>query len=263
MKPVTTFPSLFISHGSPMIVLEDTPAHAFLADYGRRLGRPKAILVASAHFETAAPMLTADAQPEMIYDFGGFPRALFEMQYPAPGDPALAAQAAALLGAAGMPAQLAAHRGFDHGAWTPLKLMYPDADIPVVEVSVQPRLSAAHHIAMGRALAPLREEGVLVMGSGSLTHNLREMSRGGGDPPAPAWVREFGDWAHDVIEAGRADEIANWLERAPSAQRNHPSPEHFLPLPVAFGAAGEGAKGRRVHASHEYGVLMMDAYLFT
>ena len=260
---MTSFPSLFISHGSPMIVLDKTPAHDFLAGYGKQMGRPKAILVASAHFETRAPMLTADARPDMIYDFGGFPRPLFEVQYPAPGDPDLAARAAQMLADAGLPAQTLSHRGFDHGTWTPLKLMYPDADIPVVQLSVQPHMSAAHHIAMGRVLAPLRNDGVLLMGSGSLTHNLRELSRGGGDLRAPDWVRQFGAWAHEAIEAGSTQDVANWLECAPFARENHPSPEHFLPLPFAFGAAGEGARGKRVHTSCEYGVLMMDAYQFT
>lgn len=258
---MTAFPALFVSHGSPMIVLQRTAAHEFLVNFGKELGRPKAILVASAHFETRAPMLTADAEPAMIYDFGGFPRALFEMRYPAPGDPALAARAAGLLAAAGFPAQLAENRGFDHGTWTPLKLMYPEADIPVVQLSVQTQLGAAHHIAMGRALAPMREEGVLVMGSGSMTHNLYELNRGGDDVPAPDWVKQFGQWAHAAIEAGDEQAIADWT-RAPFARENHPSPEHFLPLPFAFGAGGEGAKGKRVHTSCEYGVLMMDAYRF-
>jgi 4,5-DOPA dioxygenase extradiol len=259
---MTAFPSLFISHGSPMIVLENTPARDFLAGYGAQLGKPKAILVASAHFETRTPVLSADAHPDMIYDFGGFPRALFEMQYPAAGDPELANHAAAMLTAAGIPAQPVTNRGFDHGTWTPLKLMYPDADIPVVQLSVQPQMNAAHHIAMGRALAPLRDEGVLVMGSGSLTHNLRKLQRGGGETPAPDWVRQFGAWAHEAIEDGSVQDVANWLECAPYARENHPSPEHFLPLPFAFGAAGEGARGKRVHTSCEYGVLMMDAYQF-
>lgn len=258
---MTVFPSIFISHGSPMIALQRTPAHDFLENFGRELGRPKAILVASAHFETRAPMLTADAQPEMIYDFGGFPRALFEMQYPAPGDSELAARAAHMLGDAGIAAQAVTGRGFDHGTWVPLMLMYPQADIPVVQISVQPQLSAAHHIAMGRALAPLREAGVLLMGSGSLTHNLYELRREGGTE-APDWVKQFGAWAHEAIEDGGETDIANWLDCAPYARENHPSPEHFLPLPFALGAAGQGAKGRRVHTSCEYGVLMMDAYRF-
>ena len=186
------------------------------------------------------------------------------MTYKAPGDPGLANRAAALLEAAGIPARPVEGRGYDHGTWVPLKLMYPEADVPVVQLSVQPHMSAAHHMAMGRALAPLREEGILVMGSGSMTHNLGELFRSGRnlEAPAPNWVTAFGDWAHEAIEAGRADEIAGWLERAPFARENHPSPEHYLPLPFAMGAAGPDAKGRRVHTSCEYGVLMMDAYAF-
>ncbi len=259
-----TLPALYLSHGSPMIVLANTPARDFLAGFGREIGRPKAILVASAHFETDTPALSADPKPQMIYDFGGFPKALYEMHYPAPGSPALAARAVALLGEAGIAATPLANRGYDHGTWTPLILMYPEADIPVVQLSVQPHLNATHHIAMGRALAPLREAGVLVIGSGSMTHNLGELFRGGRqvDAPTPPWVREFGEWMHERLEAGDADDIAHWAERAPHAKRNHPSPEHFLPLPFALGAGGPRASATRLHTSCEYGVLMMDAYAF-
>ncbi len=258
---MTRFPSVFISHGSPMVILNNTAATGFLKGYGQELGKPKAILIATAHFETRAPALTADRKPEMIYDFGGFPRALFEMTYPAPGDPDLAVRAAQLLGAAGVKAYPVEGRGFDHGTWVPLKLMYPEADIPVVQLSVQPNMSGAHHVAMGQALAPLRDEGVLVMGSGSMTHNLYELSREDIDGPAPDWVKSFGEWVHEAVEEGRVEDIANWKERAPYARQNHPSPEHYLPLPFAMGAGG-GGKGRRVHTSCEYGVLMMDAYAF-
>ena len=259
---MSAYPSIFVSHGSPLIMLGETPARGFLTGFGKELGRPKAILIASAHFETHLPALTADVQPAMIYDFGGFPRPLFEMQYPALGDPALAARAAHMLGAAGMDAQRLQNRGFDHGTWVPLKLMYPNADIPVVQISVQTQMSAAHHIAMGRALAPLREEGVLIVGSGSLTHNLYELRRAGGDLPPPEWVTGFADWTYETLRTGHADDLADWAVSAPYARENHPSPEHFLPLPFAYGAAGEGAKGTRVHTSCEYGVLMMDAYVF-
>ena len=169
---MTRFPAVYVSHGSPMVILNNTVATEFLRGYGRELGKPKAILIATAHFETRAPALSADAHPAMIYDFGGFPKALFEMTYPAPGDPALAQRAAGLLEAAGIKAYPVEGRGYDHGTWAPLKLMYPDADIPVVQLSVQPHMGGAHHVAMGQALAPLRDEGVLVMGSGSMTHNL-------------------------------------------------------------------------------------------
>jgi 4,5-DOPA dioxygenase extradiol len=245
-----------------MVMLTKTPAHDFLAGYGRELGKPKAILIATAHFETRRPVLTADEKPEMIYDFGGFPRPLYEMQYPAPGMPDLAVRAARMLGEQGIPAVPVVGRGYDHGTWVPLKLMYPDADVPVVQLSIQPGAGAAHHIAMGRALAPLREEGVLVVGSGSMTHNLRELARGGREmeAPTPDWVSEFGNWMHERIEAGAIDDVAAWETRAPHAQRNHPSDDHFLPLPFAMGAAGKDARGRRVHTSCEYGVLMMDCY---
>jgi 4,5-DOPA dioxygenase extradiol len=258
------FPTLFVSHGSPMVMLENSAARDFLSGFGRELGTPKAVIVASAHFEARAPVLTADRKPEMIYDFGGFPRELYEMSYPAPGSPELAARAVDLLGAAGVKAYAVEHRGFDHGTWVPLKLMYPDADIPVVQLSIQTHLGGAHHVALGRALAPLREDGVLIMGSGSITHNLYELmrTRGALDAPAPKWVVEFDEWVRERIEAGALDDIANAMERAPFGHENHPSAEHYLPLPFAMAAAGEGARGERVHSSCQYGVLMMDAYAF-
>lgn len=258
------FPTLFISHGSPMLAIENSAARDFLGRFGRDLGRPKAILIASAHFEASRPLLTADAAPEMIYDFGGFPRALFEMRYPAPGSPELARRAASRLEAAGFAASAIEGRGFDHGTWTPLKLLYPQADIPVVQLSVEPQAGAAHHVALGRALASLREEGVLIIGSGSATHNLSELfrTRPDLDAPAPAWVKDFGEWVHDRVTAGAVEDIENYRTLAPFARENHPSEEHFLPLPFAMGAAGETPKGRRVHTSHQYGVLMMDTYAF-
>jgi 4,5-DOPA dioxygenase extradiol len=258
------FPTLFISHGSPMVLIENSAARDFLGAFGRELGRPAAILVASAHFEASRPLLTADAEPEMIYDFGGFPRALYEMRYPAPGSPALARRAVERLESAGFAASTATGRGFDHGTWVPLKLLYPEADIPVVQVSVEPQAGAAHHVALGRALASLREDGVLIIGSGAATHNLAELfrTRGDLDAPAPMWVSAFGDWLHERIAAGAVDDIESYRTNAPFARENHPSEEHFLPMPFAIGAAGEKPKGRRVHTSHQYGVLMMDAYAF-
>ncbi len=258
------FPTLFISHGAPNLVLHNTQAKLFLESYGKQLGRPKAILVASAHFETRAPVVSADAHPEMIYDFGGFEPELYQMVYPAPGAPDVAHRAVALLGAAGITATEVAHRGYDHGTWVPLKLLYPDADIPVVQVAIQTAAGAAHHIAMGKALAPLRDEGVLIIGSGSLTHNLGEFFRGGykADSAAPEWVKDFATWVEERVTRGEIDEIAHYRQRAPFARENHPSEDHFLPLPFAFAAAGAGATGKRVHSSHEFGVLMMDAYAF-
>lgn len=256
-------PSLFVSHGSPMTAIQPSAARDFFSSFAKELPRPKAILIATAHFESEAPLLSTDEKPEMIYDFGNFPKPLFEIVYPAPGSPAVAQRAAEALHAAGHEAYGASNRGFDHGTWVPLSLMYPDADIPVVQISVQPELGSAHHMEIGRALAPLRDEGVLVIGSGSLTHNLYELSRSGRqfDAPVRDWVVEFTDWIAQKVEAGGADDIAHYRDRAPFARENHPSDEHFLPLPFAMGA-GAGAKGQRVHASYEYGLLAMDAYLF-
>lgn len=258
------FPTLFISHGSPNLILHNEPAREFLAGYGDELGRPEAVLVISAHFETPTPALTADEEPETIYDFRGFEPELYDMTYPAPGAPQLAARAADLLAAAGLPAVPARNRGFDHGAWVPLKLLYPQADIPVVQLSVQPRRGAKHHLHLGRAIAPLRGDGVLVIGSGLLTHNLAEYFSGNyeQDAAAPDWVVEFGEWMRERIEAGAHEALVAYRRDAPHAERNHPTEEHILPLFAAVGAAGEGAKGRRVHTSHARGVLQMDAYAF-
>ncbi|MDE2364198.1 MAG: dioxygenase [Hyphomicrobiales bacterium] len=257
-------PTLFVSHGSPNLILYESPARSFLAGLGASLARPEAILVMSAHFETAAPVVVTNEKPDMIYDFGGFEPELYTMRYDAPGSIPLAIEAAQLAQAAGIATQAATGRGFDHGTWIPLKLMYPDADIPVAQISVQPRMNGSHHAALGRALAPLREKGVLIVGSGSLTHNLRAYFQGryAEDAPAPDWVVGFDEWVREKAEGGDLDAISRYDSAGPFARENHPSPEHFLPMPFAFGAAGEGARGERIHASHQGGVLMLDAYRF-
>lgn len=257
-------PTLFLSHGAPSLILHESPARDFLQNLGREIERPRAILIASAHFEMPQPALTADAHPDMIYDFNGFEDELYRMTYPALGAPGLAAVAADLLIDAGFEAQEILGRGYDHGAWVPLKLMYPDADIPIVELAVQREGGAGHHIMVGRTLAPLRDHGILIAGSGSLTHNLDAISENDYalEAPTPDWVTSFAEWVHEKAEAGALDDIADWWGLAPFARENHPTPEHFLPLPLALGAAGEGAKGKRLHSSVQYGVLAMDAYLF-
>jgi 4,5-DOPA dioxygenase extradiol len=255
-------PSLFVSHGSPMLAIEDSPAHRFLKEYGRELGRPAAILVVSAHWETERPTVATSARPGTVHDFSGFPPALYELTYPAPGAPELAGHAAALLEAAGFPADVDDTRGLDHGAWVPLLLMYPEADVPVTQLSLQTHLGPAHHFRIGEALRPLREAGVLVLGSGSLTHNLGEFRQHRGDRAPPPWVVEFADWIADKIACGSIDDLLDYRRRTPHAERNHPTDEHLLPLFFALGAAGPGAYGARVHTSNAYGVLAMDAYAF-
>ncbi len=260
---MSRMPTLFVSHGAPNLVLHNSEAKRFLERFAADLPRPKAILVASAHFDTPVPATTADERPETVYDFRGFEPELYQMTYPAPGAPDLAARATALLAEAGFAARPISGHGFDHGTWVPLKLLYPDAEIPVVQLSIQSQQGPEHHVKVGEALRPLAEEGVLIIGSGALTHNLHEFFRGGyaADAPAPEWVRAFGEWMRERIEAGDRDALVHYRAKAPHGPANHPTEEHLLPLFVALGAAGEGG-GRRVHTSQEYGVLMMDAYRF-
>ena len=259
---MTTFPSVFISHGSPMMIVEDSPARRFLQGLGRDLGRPTAILIASGHWETEGLGIVSAEQPETIYDFGGFPAPLYEVAYHAPGAPNLAGRAQGLLGAAGIEATLTEGWGLDHGAWVPLHLMYPDADIPVAQISLETGLGPARQLAVGAALAPLREAGMLILGSGNVTHNLRELRRDGPVDDPPDWVKVFSEWVFDAVTEGRIDDLAGYREIAPEGRRNHPSAEHFLPLFTAIGAAGPGATAERIHASYSYSALSMDAYMF-
>lgn len=254
-------PAIFVSHGSPMLMFEPVPARAFLSGLGSEIGRPPAIVAVSAHWETAAPRASTVGRPPTIHDFGGFPDELYQVQYPAPGAPEIARRALDLLGKAGISAAADPARGLDHGAWVPLALMYPKADVPVAQLSVQTPLGPAHHVAVGRALAPLREEGVLVLATGSATHNLMTMERGLHDAP-PAWALEFDDWLAATLEAGDEEALVNYRHRAPYAREAHPRDEHLLPVFVAFGAGGPGAKGRRLHRSFTHGSLSMAAFAF-
>lgn len=253
--------ALFVSHGSPMLALQDGPAHQFLKGLERKLDGVTGILVASAHWETEGIEISTAELPETIHDFGGFPRPLYEIQYPAPGAPDLARRAQAAIAAAGGTAVLNPNRGLDHGAWVPLMLMRPTADIPVAQISIQPYKSPAHHLAVGKALSRLRDEGVLILGSGAVTHNLREFRGQGADAPASPWAARFADWVAKTAETGDLDTLAEFEARAPEAARNHASIEHFLPLFVALGARSDGGVIERVHESFTYGVLSMDAYL--
>ena len=256
------FPALFLSHGSPMMALTDAPARDFLRGLGREIGRPSAILVASAHWETPVPTFNAVARNATIHDFYGFPPALFAMRYEPPGAPDLARRAAGLLAAAGLESAIDTQRGLDHGAWVPLTLMYPEADIPVLQVGIQSSLDPAHHLRLGRALTSLLNENVLVMGSGSFTHNLSRLRRDGVDAPQPPDVVAFADWFDAAIAEGRTADLLDYRARAPFAVQQHPTDEHLLPLFVALGAGGEKAVPERLHSSAMYSSLRMDAYAF-
>lgn len=247
-------PTLFISHGSPMLALDETsPAHVFLKGLGASLPRPRAILVISAHWETAAPRITGAGHLDTIHDFYGFPEPLYDLRYPASGNHALAIDIARLLGP---PAGVDVIRGLDHGAWVPLRLMYPDADIPVLQLSLQTPLGAAHHLRVGDLVKPLTEQGVLIIGSGGATHNLREYFHPAG---GYASYDAFSAWLHDTLTRTDRDALLDYRRRAPEAARNHPTEEHFLPLFVALGAGG--TKAERLHHSFDRS-LCMDAYIF-
>ncbi len=256
---MTSLPTLFLSHGSPMLALSDEPAAVFLQSLGRALPAARAILVASAHWNTEAPMLGGAAAPDTIHDFYGFPDALYRLRYPASGAPDIAEEAASLLRAAGFPARVDPARGLDHGIRVPLRHMRAEADIPVVPLSIQPHLGPAHHYEVGQALAPLRAQGVLIAGSGSMTHNLAGLDRRPDAPSAP-WARAFTDWFADAAQHGRSDDLLDYRRQAPEAVRNHPQDEHLLPFFVALGAGG--GRGARLHASISHGALAMHAYAF-
>jgi 4,5-DOPA dioxygenase extradiol len=254
-------PSVFISHGSPMHALEPGAAGEAWKALGRRLPRPEAILISSAHWETNLPMLTGSEKPETVHDFYNFPEPLYRLRYPAPGAPQVAKRAQALLKDAGFTAGIDGCRGLDHGAWSPLLYMYPEADIPVVQISVQPALGPGHHVELGRAVAPLARENVLIIGSGHMTHNLRDWSRGAG-APAP-YAREFQQWVKEKLEQKDFDSLVDYRSRSPHGVRAHPTDEHFLPLFFALGAAAGKAKPERVYDAIDSGVLAMDAYVFS
>jgi 4,5-DOPA dioxygenase extradiol len=259
---MTRMPTLFLSHGSPMHSIDPGGAGTAWASLGRTLGKPAAVLIASAHWETDVPMVTGNPKPQTIHDFGGFPRELYEIRYPAPGAPDVAARAVALLKRAGITGGIDGCRGLDHGAWVPLRWMYPQADVPVVQLAVQPARGTAHHVALGRALAPLADENVLIVGSGHTTHNLRDWMQHRQRNDAQPYAREFAEWMRAALERGDTDELIHYRDRAPHGVRAHPTDEHFLPLFVAWGAAGERTRAERVVEGIEGGVLSMDSYLF-
>jgi 4,5-DOPA dioxygenase extradiol len=253
-------PSVFISHGSPMHALEPGPAGEAWKALGRRLGKPRAIVIASAHWESDLPMLTGTARPQTIHDFSNFPEPLYRLRYPAPGAPEIAQRAQALLKEAGLGAAIDGSRGLDHGAWAPLLYMYPEADVPVVQISVQPALGPRHHVAVGNSLRNLSGEGVLLIGSGHMTHNLRDWARGRGTPEP--YAREFQAWVFDKLNKHDVEDLIDYRARSAHGVRAHPTDEHFLPLFFALGAAPERATPERVYDAIDSGVLAMDAYVF-
>ena len=252
-------PSLYISHGSPMLALEPGASGPALKRLAAELPPPKPIVPVSAHWQTTDLRVASNPEPETWHDFGGFPPALFAVQYPATGEPALAARIVELLAEHGLAARLDAQRPFDHGAWVPLSLMYPAADIPVVQVSLPSQLGPAGLTEIGRALATLRSEGVLIIGSGSITHNLRELDWHAGPESIEPWAKAFRDWMIEKLAADDQPALHQYRQLAPFAVKNHPSDEHLLPLYFARGAGGSFSIA---HQGWTLGALGMDIYRF-
>jgi 4,5-DOPA dioxygenase extradiol len=255
-------PTLFLSHGSPMHALDPGGAGIAWREIAASLPRPRAVLIASAHWETSLPMLSGRERLDTIHDFGGFPEELYRVRYDAPGSPDVAQEAATLLRKSGYTPAVNGCRGIDHGAWVPLKWMYPERDVPVVQISVQTALGTAHHLRLGVALAPLTGEGVLVIGSGHVTHNLRDWFGHHADPQPLDYVVQFSQWLQQQLAKNDREAVLNYRDRAPGATRAHPTEEHFLPLFVALGAAGPDARAALAYASIDGAALSMDAYRF-
>jgi 4,5-DOPA dioxygenase extradiol len=265
-----TLPPIFVSHGSPMIALEPGAAGAFMQRLGPAIdaafGRPKAIVAISAHTAARSHVLLTAPKHEAVYDFGGFDAALYTLRYDAPGAPELGPTVAALLDAAGLSCHTLAQGGLDHGNWTALRYLYPNADIPVLPLAFVPSESPAQQFALGAALAPLAEQGVLVFGTGSITHNLRRVFAGGlrpnPDQPEIPQSRAFRNWMHERSNTRDWDALFDYRKRAPHAVEMHPTDEHLLPWYVAAGAGGRDAAPLRLHDSVTLGCLGMDAYAF-
>jgi 4,5-DOPA dioxygenase extradiol len=254
-------PTLFLSHGAPTLALDPGETGAAWRRLAAELPRPQAVLCISAHWATEELEVGAVARNNTIHDFYGFPEPLYRIAYPAPGAPVVAERVADLLGRAGVATRIDRARGLDHGAWVPLREMYPAADVPALQLSVQPLRDAAWHRRLGAALAPLRAEGVLILASGGAVHNLRGLDWQGDGAP-PAWARAFDDWLAAALAKGDTAALLDWRNTAPQARQAQPTTEHFMPLFVALGAAGEGARAERLHQGFTFGSLSMAAFKF-
>lgn len=258
----TILPALFVPHGAPTFALRPGAAGAALAEFAQRLPRPRAVLVVSAHWDTETPTLGVACHPETIHDYYGFPQPLYAIRYPARGAAPWAMEARTLLEEADFEVRLDPLRGLDHGAWIPLRLMFPQADVPVFTLSLQGRLGPEHHYRLGQALAPLRAAGVLIVGSGNLTHNLAHFAMLRGAKHPPEYVVVFQGWMAQRLAAGDTAALLAYREQAPGAELAHPTDEHLLPLYVAMGAAGADFVAQQVYSGMEHNMLVMDAYAF-
>ena len=260
---MSSLPALFVPHGAPTFALHPGAAGAALTAVARKLPRPRAIVVVSAHWDTDEPCVGFADRPETIHDFWGFPPELYQLHYPAKGSPQAASEVLAAISAAGLAVERDAGRGLDHGAWVPLRMMYPEAEVPVVPLSIQSHGGTAQAYRLGQALAPLAASGVLLIGSGNVTHNLRDYQSAAGDgAQTPSYVGEFSDWLSVRLAAHDLPALLDYRRLAPGGVRAQPTEEHLLPLYFALGAGGREANVERIHSGVEDHVIAMDGYAF-
>jgi len=258
-----TLPTLFVPHGAPTFALRPGSAGASLVALAQKIDRPKAIVVLSPHWETREPTVGSADELETIYDFSGFPSELYTLKYPAHSDAGLVQQVVDCLKAAGYAPRIDAHRGLDHGAWVPLRMMYPAADISVIPLSIKADGGAAYHFALGQALKPLSDQGFLIMATGSITHNLRDYMlcvRNG--LSTPDYVTRFADWVDHQLQTGNMIALIDYRKTASDALQAHPTEDHFMPFFVALGAAGDKPRSQRFYAGVDDLVIAMDGYRF-
>lgn len=257
-------PSLFVPHGAPTFALRPGAAGAAMSAMAANLPSPRAIVIVSAHWDSALPTVGCADRLETIHDFWGFPEALYAIQYPATGCREAAAEVCQAIREAGLPVAIDPGRGLDHGAWVPLRQMFPDAEVPIVPLSIQSSGGPAQAWQLGRTLAPLTQRDFLVIGSGNVTHNLRDYQRAHlSGHQASAYVREFSDWLAARLAVGDTAALLDYRRQGPGGAQAHPTEEHLLPLFVALGAGGEGAVANRFHAGIDDYVIAMDAYSFS
>jgi len=255
----STMPSLFISHGAPSIAIEQDDFTRAVASFGESLRDARAIAVVSAHWQARSVRVNAVARPETIYDFGGFSPELYKIRYEAPGDPDLAGEIAALLGGA----PLEEERGWDHGLWVPLRILLPEANVPIVEIAQPYPTTPADLLRIGQALAPLRDRGVVIAGSGGIVHNLRAINLGGKNAQVDDWAREFDDWFAEHVAARDFDTLIRYRDLAPHADLAVPTPEHFEPVFVALGASRDTDALTTIYEGFHYGNLSMRTFAFS
>jgi 4,5-DOPA dioxygenase extradiol len=253
-------PVFFISHGAPTFALEPSVLGPCLQTLGQQLSGVAAVLVVSPHWQTRDVSVMTTAVPETVHDFGGFPAKLYQLQYPASGHPPLARETAQLLSEAGYGVAVDERRGLDHGAWVPLRHLLPEANVPVFQVSMPHALDTASAFKLGQALAPMRQRGVLIVASGSLSHNLYEFRQSGSSEAA--YAREFTDWTREAVVNHQIEQLLAYRQLAPHAERAHPTEEHYLPLLVALGARGNAEVAHVIEGGITNGVLSMESYVW-